>query len=140
MGLKDRFNGDLLAGGDAADEREAAGRESGASYGIGYFKRKLLEEIDLAEMSSSGHRSGAPAWSASSATSSAARARSCRPRERGALIRRVVDEALGLGVLEPLLADESITEIMVNGPDDVFVERAGRARSASPRASPPRTS
>ncbi|NLT55771.1 MAG: CpaF family protein [Actinomycetales bacterium] len=47
-------------------------------------------------------------------------------RERSLFIRRVVDEALGLGVLEPLLADESITEIMVNGPHDVFVERRGR--------------
>ena len=47
-------------------------------------------------------------------------------RDRAQLIRRVVDEALGLGVLEPLLADDSITEIMVNGPADVFVERRGR--------------
>ncbi|WP_017622555.1 CpaF family protein [Nocardiopsis chromatogenes] len=47
-------------------------------------------------------------------------------RERSALIRRVVDEALGLGVLEPLLADDSVTEIMVNGPDTIYVERAGR--------------
>jgi pilus assembly protein CpaF len=46
--------------------------------------------------------------------------------ERANLIRRVVDEALGLGVLEPLLADPSVTEIMVNGPDAIFVERAGR--------------
>ena len=49
-------------------------------------------------------------------------------RERASLIRRVVDEALGLGVLEPLLADESVTEIMVNGPNDIFVERAGRVQ------------
>jgi pilus assembly protein CpaF len=47
-------------------------------------------------------------------------------RERSVIIRRVVDEALGLGVLEPLLADESITEIMVNSHRDVFVERRGR--------------
>ncbi|WP_017557381.1 CpaF family protein [Nocardiopsis baichengensis] len=47
-------------------------------------------------------------------------------RERSALIRRVVDEALGLGVLEPLLADDSVTEIMVNGPDTIYVERAGK--------------
>ncbi|GAA3754742.1 pilus assembly protein CpaF [Spinactinospora alkalitolerans] len=47
-------------------------------------------------------------------------------RERGAMIRRVVDEALGLGVLEPLLADESVTEIMVNGPDNIYIERRGR--------------
>jgi len=49
-------------------------------------------------------------------------------RERASLIRRVVDEALGLGVLEPLLADESVTEIMVNGPEDIFIERAGRVQ------------
>jgi pilus assembly protein CpaF len=46
--------------------------------------------------------------------------------ERSLMIRRVVDEALGLGVLEPLLGDESITEIMVNGHHDVWVERDGR--------------
>jgi pilus assembly protein CpaF len=38
----------------------------------------------------------------------------------------VVDEALGLGILEPLLEDASITEIMVNGPDQIFVERGGK--------------
>ncbi|GLW62190.1 secretion protein [Actinomadura rubrobrunea] len=47
-------------------------------------------------------------------------------RERAALIRRIVDEALGLGVLEPLLADPNVTEIMVNGPNDIYVERDGR--------------
>lgn len=47
-------------------------------------------------------------------------------RERGSLVQRIVDDALGLGVLEPLLADESVTEVMVNGPHDVFVERNGR--------------
>ena len=46
--------------------------------------------------------------------------------ERADLIRRVVDEALGLGVLEPLLADDTVTEIMVNGPDHVYIERQGR--------------
>jgi pilus assembly protein CpaF len=38
----------------------------------------------------------------------------------------VRDEAIGLGLLEPMLHDPSITEIMVNGADDVFVERQGR--------------
>lgn len=47
-------------------------------------------------------------------------------RERSGLIRRVVDEALGLGVLEPLLADDSVTEIMVNGPEHIYVERRGQ--------------
>jgi pilus assembly protein CpaF len=46
-------------------------------------------------------------------------------RERAEFIKRVVDEALGLGVLEPLLADPTVTEIMVNGPGTVYVERRG---------------
>jgi pilus assembly protein CpaF len=41
------------------------------------------------------------------------------------LIDELLDEVLGLGPLEPLLADPSISDILVNGPDMVFVERAG---------------
>jgi pilus assembly protein CpaF len=45
--------------------------------------------------------------------------------ERQRLIVEVLDELLGLGPLEPLLKDESITDILVNGPKTVFVERQG---------------
>lgn len=48
------------------------------------------------------------------------------PRERAWLIKRVIDDAVGLGVLEPLIADKTVTEIMVNGIEDVFIERSGR--------------
>ncbi|MFI0237224.1 CpaF family protein [Streptomyces sp. NPDC016845] len=101
------------------------------------YRAKLLEEIDLAEMSTLqaadrrvrlervlGHiisREG-PVLSST---------------ERTQLIRRVVDEALGLGILEPLLADASITEIMVNGPDAIFVERAGRVEQLPLRFASP---
>ncbi len=47
-------------------------------------------------------------------------------RERQRLIREVHDDVLGLGPLEALLADKSVTEIMVNGPDKVYVERSGK--------------
>jgi pilus assembly protein CpaF len=46
--------------------------------------------------------------------------------ERDALCRRVLLLATGLGPLEPLLADASVDEVMVNGPDSVYVERRGR--------------
>ena len=46
--------------------------------------------------------------------------------ERVRLIERVVDESVGLGILEPLIADQTVTEIMVNGMGNIFVERAGR--------------
>jgi len=42
------------------------------------------------------------------------------------LKREVLNEAVGLGPLEDLLSDDSVTEIMVNAHDDIYVERAGR--------------
>jgi len=42
------------------------------------------------------------------------------------LIEQVVAEAIGLGPIEPLLQDESISEVMVNGPQDIYVEQQGR--------------
>ena len=45
--------------------------------------------------------------------------------ERSALSEDVLDELLGLGPLEPLLKDETINDILVNGHDTVFVERFG---------------
>lgn len=47
-------------------------------------------------------------------------------QERQRLFEQIVAEILGYGPLEPLLADESITEVMVNGPHKVFIERQGK--------------
>ncbi|MCZ7458318.1 CpaF family protein [Streptomyces sp. WMMC940] len=115
MSLRARMNNPEPSPGHGAD-----------SQLVGIYRAKLLEEIDLAEMS----------------TLQAAERRARLERvlghiisregpvlssvERSQLIRRVVDEALGLGILEPLLEDASISEIMVNGPEQVFVERRGR--------------
>ena len=46
--------------------------------------------------------------------------------DREQLIVDVLDESVGLGPLERLLEDSSISEIMVNAPDEIWVERAGR--------------
>jgi pilus assembly protein CpaF len=46
--------------------------------------------------------------------------------DREALAARVVRLATGLGPLEPLLSDPQVDEVMVNGPGEVWVERAGR--------------
>ncbi len=48
--------------------------------------------------------------------------------DRTALHRQVVDEAVGLGPLEALLRDTSVSEIMVNRHDEIYVEQAGRLR------------
>ncbi len=46
--------------------------------------------------------------------------------DRATLGRQVLDEAIGLGPLETLLADDRVTEIMVNRYDEIYVERGGR--------------
>lgn len=46
--------------------------------------------------------------------------------DRTRISQEVADEILGHGPLEPLLRDSEITEIMVNGPDQIYVERAGK--------------
>ena len=97
------------------------------------YRQKLLEEVDLSELTGLdpdqrrarlervvGHiltREG-PILSTT---------------ERTALIRRIVDAALGLGVIEPLLADETITEIMVNSESEIWIERDGRLERVDAR-------
>ncbi len=54
-------------------------------------------------------------------------------REQRHLAGELVHDMLGLGPLEPLLADDSIADIMVNGPDRIFVERRGRVEQANVR-------
>jgi pilus assembly protein CpaF len=46
--------------------------------------------------------------------------------ERLRLIEELVGEIGGLGPLEPLLADDTITEVMVNGPSQIYIERRGK--------------
>lgn len=46
--------------------------------------------------------------------------------ERRRIVREIADDVLGYGPLEPLLRDDSVTEVMVNNHDLIFVEREGR--------------
>lgn len=48
------------------------------------------------------------------------------PTERDYLARFIVNEVVGLGPLEKLMTDPSITEIMVNGPGEIYIERNGK--------------
>jgi pilus assembly protein CpaF len=47
-------------------------------------------------------------------------------QERKNLIEAITDDILGYGPLEPFLKDDTVTEVMVNGFDEIYVERAGR--------------
>ena len=53
--------------------------------------------------------------------------------ERDVLVQQIIEEVVGYGPIEPLLNDDSITEIMVNRYDRVFIERAGRIEPSAAR-------
>lgn len=106
-------------------------RRQSASQGVqeravAEYRQLLLEEIDLKELSKLDPTQQRVRLERVMSHLLSSRGPVLSTRERQSIIRQVVDEALGLGILEPLLKDASVTEIMVNGPDDIFVERAGR--------------
>lgn len=118
MGLRDRIS----------HERERSARA--ALDGTDYYRKRLLEEVDfaeLAELSDAQRRVRLERIVGQMVTREGPVMTNA---QRSALIRRVVDEAVGLGVIEPLLADPTVTEIMVNGPHDVWIERDGRIEPA----------
>jgi len=90
------------------------------------FKQILLDEVDLQELSRLPGDERRARLERVLAHLISREGVILSTRERSTLVRRVVDEAVGLGVLEPLLADDSISEIMINGHDTVYVERFGR--------------
>lgn len=48
------------------------------------------------------------------------------PEDKAIIIERVYGVYRGLGILDTILLDENITEVMINGPDNIFVEKSGR--------------
>jgi pilus assembly protein CpaF len=122
MGLKNRIATAVT------DEQEV-----GRNGDVQFYRKRLLEEIDLSEMASLSLTQRRARLERVVGHLVSREGPVLSNRDRAALIRRVVDEALGLGVLEPLLADEDVTEIMVNGAGDVFIERAGRIERVDTR-------
>ncbi|HSC92614.1 MAG TPA: CpaF family protein [Gaiellaceae bacterium] len=46
--------------------------------------------------------------------------------ERQQIVKEIADDILGYGPLEPFLADDTVTEVMVNGPEAIYIERSGK--------------
>ena len=96
----------------------------------------LLEQFDLRRRDVASMSDGALRDLASSllqpVVAMEASGAGCAPE---VLLRFVLDEALGLGPLEPLLADDGVREIMVNGPQVIFAESQGRILRTAARFS-----
>ena len=90
------------------------------------YRNRLLEEIDLDEVSSLSMPQRRARLERMLSRILSAEGPVMSSSERVRLIERVVDESVGLGILEPLIADQTVTEIMVNGMGSIFVERSGK--------------
>lgn len=50
----------------------------------------------------------------------------CKPREIASIVQQVYSSFRGLGILDTIMNDSSITEVMINGPENIFIEKAGK--------------
>lgn len=108
-----------------AADKERKRRERLQDLRVELHKR-LLENLNLAALE---HASEASLRHEIAAISSEALEElqvSLNREERVNLFRELYDEVMGLGPLEPLLKDESVNDILVNGPQRIFVEREGK--------------
>jgi pilus assembly protein CpaF len=88
--------------------------------------KRLLEDLNLSAIESATEQSlrGEIAALATEALDEMSVA--LNKEDRLALTQELYDEVMGLGPLEPLLKDETINDILVNGPKRIFIERAGK--------------
>ena len=87
--------------------------------------RELMARVDLEKLSKLAPEKARPAVSVMIQEIAAATKIPFNQTEREQLQADLLDEVFGLGPLEPLLRDLSISDILVNNKDDVFIERGG---------------
>ena len=88
--------------------------------------QKLIGDLHLARLQSLPPIAAREAVSAATDTLLEEEGASLSLSQRQRLMQELADEVVGLGPLEPLLDDPTVSEIMVNSPDQVWVEREGR--------------
>jgi len=132
MGLRDRIASGGLGRPAATPSLERDG-EPEADPMLAVLQQRLLEEVDLGEISELNPTQRRARLERLVGRLVSREGPVLETTDRSALIRRVVDAALGLGVIEGFLADPSVTEIMVNGPGDIWIERDGRLERVEAR-------
>ena len=95
--------------------------------------QRLIEELDPNKLEGLGKEKAREAVEQAARTLIAQEMPGIVGTTRDELVSAVADEVLGLGPLEPLLRDPTISEIMVNHPDTVFYEKEGRLYLSSVR-------
>ncbi len=85
----------------------------------------LVEELDITSVTELPREALAESIRLGLEQITAARNLPLNQVERSELVADLIDEILGLGPIEPLINDESVQDILINGHDQVFVERNG---------------
>ncbi|SIO53892.1 pilus assembly protein CpaF [Rhodovulum sp. ES.010] len=108
-----------------AGEKERKRRERLAELKVELHKR-LLENLNLAALEHADEKELRAEIQAIASEALEEMGIVLNKEDRGQLNQELFDEVTGLGPLEPLLKDETVNDILVNGPKQVFVERAGK--------------
>lgn len=90
------------------------------------IQKRLLEDLNLSALESASEQQLRTEISALATEALDEMSVALNKDDRIALTQELYDEVMGLGPLEPLLKDETINDILVNGPKRIFVERAGK--------------
>jgi pilus assembly protein CpaF len=88
--------------------------------------KRLLEDLNLSALESASEQQLKTEISSLASEALDDMSVALNKEDRLALNQELYDEVMGLGPLEPLLKDETINDILVNGPKRIFIERAGK--------------
>ena len=126
MSLKERLRqpGTVVAA-PAADPADEA-RESALQDLKGRVHYKVIDQLDLSLLSDRPDRQAEKELEMVIRAVVEAEPDPLSQAERDRLVREIKNEVLGLGPLEPVLADPTVSDILVNGYNQVYVERRGR--------------
>jgi pilus assembly protein CpaF len=109
----------------AAMDKEKKRKERMSELKQGLHKR-LLENLNLAALEHASEGSLKSEIAAITAEGLDEMAVALNKDDRATLNQELYDEVMGLGPLEPLLKDDTVNDILVNGPNRIFIERNGK--------------
>src|SRR5439155_17919374 len=113
-------------GGGSAGLRQLPGRKAAVEAAKAQIQPLVLEHMDVAaaaEMPRAAFEAQLTGWVKELLAETKIQLNFVEQRE---LVESLIADMLGLGPLEPLIADETVNDIMVNGPKQVYVERRGK--------------
>ncbi len=109
----------------AAADKEKKRKDRLAELKVDLHKR-LLDNLNLAALEHASEANLKQEIASISAEALDEMSVALNKDDRATLNQELYDEVMGLGPLEPLLKDETVNDILVNGPNRIFVERAGK--------------